>query len=317
MVALRFGIESGSQKILDIMEKKFTTKDIYNGISNCKKAGINPAIDAFMFAMVGETKETVIESAEFIASLMFLTDKDWNIGEPACTMAYPATPLYEYCQQIGIIGKSLDEEEDYLMRTSELNDKKILNYLNKTDSSIKEVHYWLYLYHYAGKKAYVDLIIKNNKSIRNRLLQIYEKCIKGSCADLIGRFSGQKNYYKNKKLLQKMKWYAILSANLLLSLIVPFFPKVILFPIIRVYADLRFFFLKKKYKVKKGKQKYNLFAEQTSEFNDDFRFTENRVAKTSRRIERSLRSAVIENRKQMNPITTDEERDLRILTQGQ
>ena len=39
LLAIRFGIESGSQKILDIMEKKFTTEDVYNAISNCKKVG--------------------------------------------------------------------------------------------------------------------------------------------------------------------------------------------------------------------------------------------------------------------------------------
>ena len=32
MISIRFGIESGSQRILDIMEKKFTTKDVYTAI---------------------------------------------------------------------------------------------------------------------------------------------------------------------------------------------------------------------------------------------------------------------------------------------
>ncbi|MDP7194648.1 MAG: radical SAM protein, partial [SAR202 cluster bacterium] len=183
IIWLGFGVESGSQKMLDIMEKKFTTKDVYNAISNCAKLGIATSQDAMMIGMPGETRETIIESAQFVASLKYLLGLGWNNNNPFMTIAIPGTPLYEYCQQIGIIGKTLDEEEDYLIRSSEHGFTPILNYLNKTDSSIKEVHYWKYLYVYAGKKAYVDLIIKNNKSIKNMLLQIYERCIKGSFND--------------------------------------------------------------------------------------------------------------------------------------
>ena len=140
-----------------------------------------------------------------------------------------------------MIGKSLDEEEEYLIRLCEGGSTTpILGYLNKTESSIKEVNYWLYLFHYTGLKAYVDLIIKNNKSIKNMLLQIYERCIKGTYNRLIYDFNLEKKSYKNKKLSQKMKWYTSLSINFLLSLSALFLPKAVLFPTVRVYADLRF-----------------------------------------------------------------------------
>jgi radical SAM superfamily enzyme YgiQ (UPF0313 family) len=317
MIAIRFGVESGSQQILDIMEKKITTKDVFDAYSNCKKVGVNTATDAFLIGMVGETEETVKESAELTASLLFLLEKDWNITDPAWTMAIPGTPLYEYCQQIGVIGKTLDEEEDYLIRLSELNTKNILNYLNKTDSNTKEVHYWLYLYHYAAKKEYVNLIIKNNKSIKSRLLQIYQQCIKGTFDDLIANFKQRKNYYKNKKLFQKTKWYAILSINFLLPLSVLFLPKAVLFPIIRVYANLRFYLLEKNNKVKKGKQKYNFFSDQPIETVSNLKLTGNRIAKTNKQIDLSLRRIVMDNRRQLKPAITDEEKSLQILAQGQ
>ena len=317
MLAIRFGIETGSQKILDIMEKKFTTKDVYNAISNCKKLGIGTSCDQLMVGMPGETRETVIESAQFVASLSYLLGKDWNTGNPFMAMAIPGTPLYEYCQQIGVIGKSLDEEEDYLIRVSGHKNTHILNYVNKTNSSVKEVHYWKYLYPYAAKKAYLDLIIKNNKSIKNRLSQIYEQCIKGTFKDLINDFNLRKESYKNKKLLQKMKWFTLTLVNFLLSLGVAFLPKAILFPIIRVYANLRFYSLEKNNKVKKGKQKHNLFAIQPVDLTSNLRLTENRIAKTNRQIDLSLRKIVMDNRKIMKPVITDEERGLQILAQGQ
>ena len=138
MIAIKFGIESGSQKILDIMEKKFTTEDVYNAISNCKKVGVATATDQLMVGMPGETTETVIQSAQFVTSLRYLLGSDWNVSNPFLAMAIPGTSLYEYCQQIGVIGKTLEEEEDYLIRVSEHKNTHILNYVNKTDSNIKK-----------------------------------------------------------------------------------------------------------------------------------------------------------------------------------
>ena len=241
----------------------------------------------------------------------------WHFKHNSLALAIPGTPLYEYCQQIGIVGKTLDEEEDYLIRMGEHKYSQILAYLNKTNSSIKEVHYWIYLYQYAGKKAYVDLIIKNNKSIRNRFSQIYKECIKGSFDSMIYDYSKRKKSYKNKKLLQKMKWYTLISINFLLTLSIPFLPKAVLFSIVRVYANLRFHTLKKNNKAKKGKQKNNLFVEQPVETNGDYQITDDRFAKATREIDRSLRSFVNENRKKMEPAIADGEKSLQILAQGQ
>jgi len=318
MLSINFGIESGSQEILDIMEKKFTVEDVFNAISNCKKVGIITPTDKIMIGMPGETRKTVIKSATFIASLRYLSRMNWNIVNPFLAIALPGTPLYEYCQQIGLIEKTLDAEEDYLIRLSEDHvDTPILAYLNKTESSIKEVHYWFYLFRYAGLKAYVDLIIKNNKSIKNVLLQIYERCIKESFNLLIYNFNLEKKSYKNKKLLQKMKWYTSLSINFLLSLSTLLLPKTVLFTIIRVYAGLRFNVLMKNHKLKTGKQKYNLFVDRHDDLNNSLRISKNRIAKTSRKVDRSLRSIVMDNRKQMKPAITDEEKGLRILAQAQ
>ena len=49
----------------------------------------------------------------------------------------------------------------------------------------------------------------------------------------------------------------------------------------------------------------------------NFRFTENRIAKQSRQNDRSLRSVVMENRKQMKPAETDMEQGLQLLAEGQ
>ena len=114
-----------------------------------------------------------------------------------------------------------------------------------------------------------------------------------------------------------MKWYTSLSINLLFSLSVLFIPKIVLFPIVRMYADLKFHVLTKKYKSVTGKQKYNLFVERCADSANALRISEDRIAKVNRKMERSLRTFVMDNRKQMKPAITDEEKGLQILAQGQ
>ena len=144
-----------------------------------------------------------------------------------------------------------------------------------TNVSIKEKHYWSYLYHYAGKKAYVDLIIKSNKSIKNRLLQIYNQCLKATFNDHILRYNfWTKKSFKSNKLLQKMKYFTFLMADILFSLSIPILPKNILFRIIRVYANIKFYFLSRNYWLKRDKLKSNLFTSQTADPTNKFRITE-------------------------------------------
>ena len=97
-------------------------------------------------------------------------------------------------------------------------------------------------------------------------------------------------------------------------------PKAVMFPLVRVFADLRFYTLKKNHKAEKnntGKEKHNFFVDQPDESANNFRLTENRIAKANRQIDLSLRTIVMDNRKQMKPAITDEEKGLQILAEGQ
>ncbi len=270
--------------------------------------------------MPGETEETVIESAQFIASLRHVLEMDWNAHNTHMAFAIPGTPLYEYCQQIKVIGKTLDEEEDYLNRLCEYNPgrgTRILNYLNKTNGSSKEVYYWTYLYRYAARKTFVDLIINNNKSIKNRLLQIYERCIKATLIGQIVNYKERKKSDKNKKFLLKIKHFSLPMAHFLFSLIILILPKNILFSVIRVYANIRFYFLNRKHQLRGDKHKHNIFAQAADMTASDFRLNEDRIAKTNRQFDRSLRTIVMNNRKKLKVATTEEEKGLQILAQGQ
>jgi len=62
---LCFGIESGSQRILDLMKKGTTVKQNLQAIQLAQNAGI-PATGYFIIGFPGETKETIQETIDFI-----------------------------------------------------------------------------------------------------------------------------------------------------------------------------------------------------------------------------------------------------------
>ena len=65
---IEYGIESGSQKILDLMRKGITKEKVTNAIDNTRKSGILSKGN-FIFGYFGETEATFQETLEFIKKL--------------------------------------------------------------------------------------------------------------------------------------------------------------------------------------------------------------------------------------------------------
>jgi len=129
-----YGIESGSQKILNNMNKMVTVEQAEKTIANTFKAGLalHPQM---MFGMIGETKETLKETIDFckrchIAPGMFITTP------------LPNTKVYEYAKEKGMI----TDEEKYLenlpgtfklyVNLTEFSDEEFMDIYNKTMSEI-------------------------------------------------------------------------------------------------------------------------------------------------------------------------------------
>jgi len=321
LLRIQFGIEAGSQKMLDVMEKKFKKEDVYNRISECASLDIQGSTDGIIIGMPGETPETIKEASEFVAGLGYLTQKNWYMTVPFTRWALPipGTPLYEYAQQIGALGPTIEDEEEYLLRFSDQKNN-FLNYTNTTEYSVKELYYWNYLFNFAGKYAFKNIIIKNNKSIKNKLLEIYNKCIKYEFNEFI---KSVKFLYSRKSSYRKRmpKFFLIILNHLVvcfMSLSILLLPKAVLFPIVKAYSNLKFHFLvEKRFKAKRGKQKYNVFMTRINKDVKNLVTAQKGIAQTERQIERSLRNIVMTNRKQIKPPITNEEKNLEILATGQ
>jgi len=84
-----FGIESGSQKILDNANKQINLNHSYKAVLAAKKAGLK-TLCYFMFGLPGETKQTAANTIK-LAKKLNPDFVQFSIATP-----YPGTPFYDY-----------------------------------------------------------------------------------------------------------------------------------------------------------------------------------------------------------------------------
>ncbi len=113
-----YGVEAGSERMLQVMEKRVSLKDNYNAIRWTVEAGLY-TVPQLVIGMPGECPETIKETAEFLSYALTLDrsqdPKDVSIN---FALALPGTPLYEYGRSVGLIGATIEEEEQYLLLVS-------------------------------------------------------------------------------------------------------------------------------------------------------------------------------------------------------
>lgn len=127
-----YGMETGSKRMLEVMEKKVSLNKNYNAVKWTVEAGVFTT-PVLVLGMPGETSETIKETASFIAYSKTINSYQ-NPRDISITFAQalPGTPLYEYARSIGKIGSTIDEEEKYLYEISNRNASDETTTLNLT-----------------------------------------------------------------------------------------------------------------------------------------------------------------------------------------
>ncbi len=93
---MAFGVESGSQTILNNIRKKITVQQIKNAFKMCKEVGI--LTHAFlMVGNVGETQETLNETINLLKVV-----KPFN-ASVSITTPYPGSDLYRVAEENGLL----------------------------------------------------------------------------------------------------------------------------------------------------------------------------------------------------------------------
>jgi len=140
-VNINFGIESGSQKMLDVMEKGARVEDNLNALRLCNKYRIATII-SLVIGMPGETEETIEETIANLSGV--IPDEMSLVYEISINFfqAVPGTEGYDFAKHMGIIDSSLAGEEKYIESLHEAAANEISHYLNFTDYEKEEVLYW-------------------------------------------------------------------------------------------------------------------------------------------------------------------------------
>ncbi|MCJ7559085.1 B12-binding domain-containing radical SAM protein [Candidatus Bathyarchaeota archaeon] len=95
-IAVWFGVESGSQQVLDAMRKGISPAQTVKAFKWAKEVGLMTVANVVL-GFPGETKETIWETIKFIDRLS-PNDIGYYIATP-----YPGTPLYETVKEKGLL----------------------------------------------------------------------------------------------------------------------------------------------------------------------------------------------------------------------
>ncbi len=100
---LSFGVESGTQKVLDRLNKRQTLRQVEHAIDEAKRHGIEKTHGFFLIGSPGETEEDIMKSFRFAARLKLDT---FNFNR---LCVYRGTPLWKEYVDRGIV----DDERDW------------------------------------------------------------------------------------------------------------------------------------------------------------------------------------------------------------
>lgn len=107
-IQVAFGIESGNKKILELMRKGATKKQVANAVRMAKKAGLY-TMGFFMVGMIGESPKEMMDTIEFARKLGL------DFASFSITTTHPTTALETLAKEYGKLPKNFrwDNVKDY------------------------------------------------------------------------------------------------------------------------------------------------------------------------------------------------------------
>ncbi|MEO0271418.1 MAG: radical SAM protein [candidate division WOR-3 bacterium] len=154
-IALQFGVESGSQEILDRMNKRITLNQIENAVKWAREFGIK-VVCSMMMGIPGDTPETIKETIKFAAKLQSKYGAYVVLG---CTVPYPGTYISRYPAKVGI--KKVNENDYDFYNT----DNPIMDLDYTSASEIRK-------YFYDASKIIINTISKERLEEIKKVLKI-------------------------------------------------------------------------------------------------------------------------------------------------
>lgn len=96
--SLQFGVESGSQELLDKMRKDITLKQVEHAVKCTTEAGL-AVMCSLMLGLPEDTLETMQQTIDFADRLQ----REFKTGTAlGCTLPYPGTYYYNHAKELGL-----------------------------------------------------------------------------------------------------------------------------------------------------------------------------------------------------------------------
>ncbi|MBT6600616.1 MAG: radical SAM protein [Nitrospina sp.] len=150
-----YGMESGSQKILDVMEKVTKVEQNYNAVKWMAENNLYTIVQ-LIIGMPGETQETIDETCKFTS---YFVEQSPNTDPNALSInfaqALPGTPLYEIARRKGQIGSFIEGEEKYLYQISDRDARDGETFLNFTEYPRLLLEKWHFDIQRETRSAYI------------------------------------------------------------------------------------------------------------------------------------------------------------------
>ncbi|MCX5698512.1 MAG: radical SAM protein [Candidatus Omnitrophica bacterium] len=128
-VFINYGIESLDEKVLRVMNKALTVKQITEGIENTLACGISPGFN-IIFGNIGET----IESLKLGVDFLLKYDDQAQMRTIRPVTPYPGSPLYYYAIKKGLLKNCADFYENKHINSDLLS----VNFTDLTDDQFHE-----------------------------------------------------------------------------------------------------------------------------------------------------------------------------------
>lgn len=126
-----YGLEFGSQKILNLMRKNITVEENRRAVIAAKDAGLH-CIPQFVFGLPGEDRSTLREAIDFIKSVDF-----WTYLSLHRANAYPGSELYQYAKEKNLIKdefnyiSSLASTDQYPLQLGDISPQEMKNLIRR------------------------------------------------------------------------------------------------------------------------------------------------------------------------------------------
>jgi len=151
-----YGMESGSQKILDVMEKVTKVEQNYNAVKWMAENNLYTIVQ-LIIGMPGETQETIEETCKFTSFFVEQSPAtDPNALSINFAQALPGTPLYEVARRKGGIEPSMEGEEKYLLQISDRDARDGETFLNFTEYPRILLEKWHFDIQNKTRHAYIN-----------------------------------------------------------------------------------------------------------------------------------------------------------------